>query len=163
MPWAYVGIGSNIDPLRHVRAGVRALVERFGALRISPVFASAPVGFEGPEFLNLVVGFETAEPPDAVAAALDEIERRHGRTADSLRFTPRALDLDLLLYDDLVLSSPSLTVPREDISRYAFVLRPLAELVPDGRHPVSGERFIDMWQAFPVHTQPLRRVEMALP
>lgn len=76
MPEVFVGVGSNSEPERELRLAVGAVAERFGALRLSAVYASAPVGFTGPDFLNLVLGFETDEPPQAVAAALHEIERR---------------------------------------------------------------------------------------
>jgi 2-amino-4-hydroxy-6-hydroxymethyldihydropteridine diphosphokinase len=157
----YVGIGSNVEPVRHVTSAVRGLRARFGPLLVSPVYASDPVGFNGPQFLNLVVGFDCSEPPEAVAAALDELERTHGRTADSRRFAPRGLDLDFLLYGDRIINS--LRLPRDDIRRYAFVLRPLAELAPDGRDPRSGERFADMWARFQAGAQPLLPVELPLP
>jgi 2-amino-4-hydroxy-6-hydroxymethyldihydropteridine diphosphokinase len=154
MPQVFLGIGSNIDPERHLRAAVRALATRFGSLRLSPVYASAAVGFEGAEFLNMVVALEAAEPPQGLAAILKQIEREQGGS--------RPLDIDFLLYGDLVLETPTLTLPRDDIRRYAFVLRPLAELAPGERHPLTGERYADLWAAFPAHTQPLRQVEIEL-
>lgn len=163
MPEVYVGIGSNVDPESNVRAAVAALADRFRPLLVSPVYASPPVGYEGPEFLNLVVAFETVETAAQVAAALDALEQRLGGGVQSPRFSPRAIDLDLLLYGDLVSDGAGLKLPRTDIREYAFVLCPLADLAPDGRHPETGERFADMWRAFPAQTQPLRRVEIALP
>jgi 2-amino-4-hydroxy-6-hydroxymethyldihydropteridine diphosphokinase len=73
--------------------------------------------------------------------------------------TARSLDLDLLLYDDLVMDDARLVLPREDITRYAFVLYPLAEIAPDARHPLSGERYADMWSAFDDSEQVLTRVD----
>lgn len=155
MPQVFLGIGSNIDPERHLRAAVGALATRFGSLRLSPVYASAAVGFEGAEFLNMVVGLETTEPPQSLATILKEIEREQGGES-------RPLDIDFLLYGDLILETPTLTLPRDDVHRYAFVLRPLAELAPAERHPLTGERYADMWAAFPAHTQPLQQVEIEL-
>lgn len=66
------------------------------------------------------------------------------------------------MYADRVIDTPELTLPREDVQRYAFVLRPLAELAPALRHPVTGRRLADMWAEFPAHTQPLRNVELEL-
>lgn len=164
MPEVFVGVGSNSEPERELRLAVGAVAERFGALRLSTVYASAPVGFAGPDFLNLVLGFETDEPPQAVAAALSEIERRQNSLSLPRGSEPhaRAIDLDLLLYADRVIDTPELTLPREDVQRYAFVLRPLAELAPALRHPVTGRRLVDMWAEFPAHAQPLRNVELEL-
>ena len=85
-----------------------------------------------------------------------EASRERERT---VHWGPRTLDLDLLLYDDAVIHEDGLTLPRDDITRYAFVLRPLAEIAGDARHPVSGERFADMWAAFDADSQRMRRVD----
>lgn len=154
MAQVFVGIGSNIEPEKHLRLAVQALRQRYGRLGCSAVYASAPVGFDGPEFLNMVVGLQTAEQPPEVAAALKALEQRHASL-------PRALDLDFLLYDDLIIDTAELQLPRDDIERFAFVLRPLAELAPGQRHPVNGRSFAELWAAFPVETQPLRAVEVA--
>lgn len=160
MAAVYIGVGSNLEPRRHVRSGVAALAARFGQLRSSPVYASAAVGCDGPEYLNLVVGFDSDEPPETVAEALKAIERAHGRTGECTHCT---LDLDLLLYGSVVLETPTLRLPRPDIDRYAFVLRPLAELAPQARHPLSGKSFAELWAAFPAADQLLQRVEIELP
>lgn len=160
MATVYIGVGSNQEPRRHVRSALAALAARFGLLRVSPVYAGAAVGGDGPEYLNLVVGCESEEPPEAVAAALKAIERAHGRGA-TRALCP--LDLDLLLYGDLVLETPTLRLPRPDIDRYAFVLRPLAELAPQARHPLSGKSFAELWADFPAADQPLQSVEIELP
>lgn len=155
MAQVFVGIGSNSEPEWHVAQGVQALAQRYGQLRCSSVYASAPIGCDGPEFLNLVVALQTEEPVEGVAARLKALEQQYSRT-------PRALDLDLLLYDDLILDTPQLRLPRSDIQNYAFVLRPLAELAPAMRHPVSGRCLAELWADFPAAAQPLRQVEVAL-
>src|SRR5690625_180141 len=153
MAQVFVGIGSNIEPERYLRLGVQGLAQRYGELSCSAVYASAPVGIEGPEFLNMVVGLETAAPAAEVAHARRTVERQHS-------LPPRALDLDFLLYDDLISQMPCL--PRADIERYAFVLRPLAEHAPTLRHPIRKVTYADLWAAFPATEQPLREVELAL-
>lgn len=158
----FVGVGSNSEPERQLRLAVQALAARFGKLCLSPVYASAPVGFEGPDFLNLVIGFETEELPQVVADALGSIERSQNQEPRGGRPDARAIDLDFLLYGDQVIETPTLMLPREDVQRYAFVLRPLAELAPTLRHPLTGRRLADMWVEFPAHTQPLRVVELEL-
>jgi 2-amino-4-hydroxy-6-hydroxymethyldihydropteridine diphosphokinase len=145
MTRVFVGLGSNVDRERSVRTGVAELRNRFGSLELSPVYENPAVGFTGDSFYNLVAAFETDLPPAAVDDILHDIEARHGRVRDSGSFAPRTLDLDLLLYGDLVARQGSVRVPREDIVRYAFVLRPLADLAGEMRHPVTGRTFREMW------------------
>lgn len=160
MTKVFIGIGSNSEPARQLRLAVQALADRYGKLSISTVYVSAPVGIDGPDFLNLVVGVDTADPPLLVAQTLKEIECRQNRLAGSGH--SRAIDLDFLLYGSRVIDTPELTLPREDIRQHAFVLRPLAELAPTLRHPVTGQCLAAMWAAFPAQSQPLRIVELEL-
>lgn len=162
MARVYVSIGSNIERDRNVRAAVAALRSRFGAVQLSPVYENRPIGFDGDDFYNLVAGFDTGEPPETVAATLHAIEQQQGRTRTGSRFGPRTLDLDLLLYDDLVRDDENLRLPRDEIREYACVLRPLAELAPDVRHPETGETFAQLWARFPQSRQPLVPVEIDL-
>jgi 2-amino-4-hydroxy-6-hydroxymethyldihydropteridine diphosphokinase len=145
----HIGMGSNVDRERNIRSGLAALAVRFAPLALSPLYEATAVGFSGDDFLNLVVGADTALSPIEVMRALREIEYAHGRVRGEARFAPRTLDLDLLLYDDLVASGEDYTVPRRDIVEYAFVLKPLADLWPSGRHPALGLTYAEMWAAFP--------------
>lgn len=145
MTRVFVGVGSNVDRERSIRAGIAELRDRFGSLELSPVYESSAVGFTGDSFYNLVAAFDTDLSPETVDDILHDIEGRHGRSRDSGSFAPRTLDLDLLLYGDLVAQQGSVRVPREDIVRYAFVLRPLADLAGEVRHPVTGRTFREMW------------------
>lgn len=149
----FVAAGSNITPRRHLAAGLRALAGRFGVLRLSPVYRNSPVGFDGEDFLNMVVGFETGAPVTEVAAALAAIEAANGRTRAEEKFAPRTLDLDLLLYGDLVTRAGGLELPRDEITRYAFVLKPLADLAGERPHPVLGRSYAALWAEFdgPAH------------
>jgi len=158
----YVSIGSNIEREKNVRAAVAALRDRFGTVQLSRVYQNRPIGFDGDDFYNLVAGFDTGESPETVAAALHAIEQDQGRTRGPSRFSPRTLDLDLLLYDDLIRDDKTLRLPRSEIREYACVLRPLAELAPDTRHPETGETFTQMWARFPQSRQPLTPVEIDL-
>jgi len=151
----FVSVGSNVEPARHVRAGVEALRRRFGPLRVSTVYQCPAVGFSGDDFYNLVLSFHTGEDPYAVARALHEIEAAMGRRRGGPRFASRTLDLDLILHGDAVLQEPTLRLPRPDILRYAFVLRPLAELAPDLRHPVEGRSYAELWSGFDASDQPM--------
>jgi len=143
----YIGAGSNIDPAAHLCQARDALAGHFGPLAVSPVYRTKAVGFDGDDFLNAVFAFSSCASPRNVVAVLDEIERLAGRRKPANSFTPRSLDLDLLLYGDLVCDEPGLKLPRDDITRYAFVLAPLADLAPDLVHPVTGARIRDLWAA----------------
>lgn len=150
----FVAVGSNVDPEHNLRWGLAQMRERFGALRVSPVYRNAPVGFTGDDFYNLVVAFDTDEPPRAVSEALDEMENRCGRERGGNPFGPRTLDLDLLLHGDTVLSEPGLVLPRPDLKRYGFMLGPLAALAGDRRDPVSGRTWAELWAEFDRSGQP---------
>ena len=144
----YVGIGSNIDREQNVTSGLAALEGIFGRLDISSVFATTAVGFDGADFYNLVVGFDSDETPEAIVKILKTIESDHGRKHDEPKFSGRSLDLDLLTCDDRIVRTERISIPREDILKYAFVLKPLAEIAPDTRHPETGETYRELWNAF---------------
>lgn len=162
MARVYVSVGSNIERERHVHSGIAALHAAFGLLTLSPVYESKAVGFDGDDFFNLVVGFDTGQPVRAVAETLRGIERAHDRDRRAPRFSSRTLDLDLLLYDDEVRKDGDLKLPREEITRYAFVLGPLAEIAGERRHPVLHRRFSELWAEFDKDAQPMRQVELQL-
>ncbi len=155
MPQVFVGIGSNIEREKNIRGGVADLRRRFGELSLSTVYESEAVGFDGNNFYNMVAAFDSDEGVEAITKALHEIEDAHGRTREGPRFSSRTLDIDLLLYGDLVLQQGKLELPRDEITKNAFVLRPMAELVPELRHPVLEQNYSELWQAFDKQKQPL--------
>ena len=157
MARVYVSIGSNIDREQNIDAALRELSAAYQELEQSSVYESDAVGFDSAPFYNMVVGFRTDESPRAIQDSLHAIENRHGRLRTAA-LSARTLDLDLLLYDDLVMSEGKLVLPRDDIERYAFVLAPLAEIAGNARHPVSGVSYADMWAAFDDSRQALTRV-----
>ena len=138
MPEVFIGAGSNADPERSLRLALAELDRRFGAARRSHVYRSAAVGVPAADYLNLVVAFETARSVDAVKDALRAIEALAGRTANRGDRAVCELDLDLLLYGRRVDAGRRL--PRPGLFALPFVLVPLAELAPELRHPVTGER-----------------------
>jgi 2-amino-4-hydroxy-6-hydroxymethyldihydropteridine diphosphokinase len=158
MAQVYVSVGSNIDRERNISAALQGLTELYGELQLSSVYESEAVGFDSEPFYNLVLGYTTDQSPQTVQAELHRIEDRFGRLRTGA-LSARTLDLDLLLYDDLVMSDGKLVLPREDITRYAFVLGPLAEIAATARHPVSGVTYADMWAAFDDSKQALTRVD----
>ncbi|KAA8978031.1 2-amino-4-hydroxy-6-hydroxymethyldihydropteridine diphosphokinase [Halospina sp. K52047b] len=144
----YISIGSNQNTVVNVRAALDALSARFGELAISSVYESEAVGFEGENFLNLVVALNTDEPVGPLAEWLKQVEDDNGRERNRPRFSSRTLDLDVLTYGALVGTIDGVELPRSEILSNAFVLQPLAEIAPDERHPVSGERYADLWQSY---------------
>jgi 2-amino-4-hydroxy-6-hydroxymethyldihydropteridine diphosphokinase len=155
MPRVFVGIGSNIEREENIRAGVADLRRRFGELSLSTVYESEAVGFDGNNFYNMVAAFDSDEDVAAINQALHEIEDAHGRTREGPRFSSRTLDIDLLLYGDRVMQQGKLVLPRDEITRNAFVLCPMAELAPELRHPVLDKSYAELWRVFDKQKQPL--------
>jgi len=155
----YISLGSNIDREKNTRAGVDALREKFGELELSSVYESEAVGFNGAAFYNMVIACEAAEDVYHTNQALREIEDTHGRDRSGPRFSSRTLDLDLLLYNDLVFNEAGLKLPREEILHNAFVLWPLAEIAPTLKHPENGKSYAELWEAFDKHKENLKPVE----
>ncbi len=158
MAQVYVSIGSNIDRCKYIAIALQLLEEAYGPLVLSPVYESAAVGFESAPFYNLVAGFETTEDPRTVQERLHAIEDDNGRDRGA-GLAARTLDIDILLYDDRVMDQDGVVLPRDDITRYAFVLRPLAEIAGGRRHPVSGRRFDELWAEFDDASQVLQQVD----
>lgn len=148
MSRVYVSIGSNIDRAVYIRTGVAGLRARYRDVILSTVYETRAVGFTGDDFYNLVASFDTDREVRQVVADLREIELNAGRGHGAERFVSRTLDLDLLLYDDLVMDDGRIKLPRDEILRYAFVLGPLAEIASDVRHPALGMSFGDLWNRF---------------
>jgi 2-amino-4-hydroxy-6-hydroxymethyldihydropteridine diphosphokinase len=148
MPKGYISIGSNIDKDKNILASLHALEHHFGKLTPSSIYESESVGFTGDTFYNLVVGFNSELGVKEVAKQLRQIELDNGRTRDSQKFSSRTLDLDLILYDDLILNDGRLQIPRDEIERYAFVLEPLAEIAPALKHPISHISYAELWEKF---------------
>lgn len=161
MARVYLSLGSNQQPHRHLRAALAELRERFGAIEVSPAYRSAAVGFDGADFVNLAVGLETALEPQPLNDWLHALEDRHGRRRDVARYSDRTLDIDIVLYGDRVIDGPGhLQVPRAEL-QHAFVLRPLADIAPQVRHPVSGQSMAALWAAFPAEREPLAEESLA--
>ncbi len=158
MARVYVSVGSNIERSRNVASCLRALEAEFGTLAVSPIYECPAVGFDGDDFYNLAVGFDTALPVRELQRLLREIEYAHGRARGPAKFAARTLDLDLLLYDELVLHAEGIDVPRAEITRYAFVLKPLTDIAGNRRHPVIGRTFAELWAGFDQTQTPLRAV-----
>jgi len=145
MSIAWLGLGSNVNAETHIRAGIDALRETFGEISLSPAYSSTAVGFEGNDFINLVARVKTNMHPLELRQYLRNLEDRYGRQRDVPKFSDRSLDIDILLYDDLVLLSPVLEIPRAEILKFAHVLKPLTDLDPDLVHPSELCSMRDIW------------------
>jgi len=159
MARVYVSVGSNIDQNKYISRGVDALNQRYSPIICSPVYESVAVGFDGDNFYNLVVGFDTNESVDVVDANLNIIEDKNDRDRNGPKFSARTLDLDLLLYDQLILNSDSLTLPRPEIYENAFVLQPLADISDKLIDPISKKTFVQLWSEFDKNKQSLWQIE----
>jgi 2-amino-4-hydroxy-6-hydroxymethyldihydropteridine diphosphokinase len=151
LPQILLSLGSNIEPERNLRAAVRALQAQFGALQLSPVYQGPAQGFAGPPFLNLVAACHSPLAVTQILSQLKALEDQLGRSRGGAKFASRSIDIDLLTYGELC-SPPctdqaGLNIPRDEILRYAFVLKPLADLVGDQRHPCLRITYAELWQA----------------
>ncbi len=161
MAQVFVSIGSNIDREANIRRAVEGLRDTFGDLRLSPVYESRAVGFSGDDFFNLVAAFVTDRPVEEVVGVLRSIEDRLGRDRHQPRFSSRTIDLDLLTYDRLILDTPGLKLPREELIENAFILKPMADLAGEDIHPLAGQSYAQLWRAYDAARQPLREVEFS--
>ncbi|WP_404399842.1 2-amino-4-hydroxy-6-hydroxymethyldihydropteridine diphosphokinase [Idiomarina seosinensis] len=147
MAQIFLGIGSNIDREQHILSGLIALAENFTWQKRSRVFESRAVGFAGKPFYNLVVEVTSTKSVSEVFSVCKHIEQQNGRSEHSPKYSPRSLDIDMLLYDDLV-SARCPQLPRAEITENAFVLWPLAEIAPSRRHPLLNKSFADLWRDY---------------
>jgi len=153
----YVSVGSNVDRRKNIALALEQLANEFGAIEQSSVYESDAVGFNSAPFYNLVIGFCSDESPRDIQEKLHAIEDSCGRVR-SRELSARTMDLDLLLYADLVVDEAGLCLPRSDITLYAFVLCPLAEIAGEEKHLITGESYANMWSAFDDPEQVLTRI-----
>jgi 2-amino-4-hydroxy-6-hydroxymethyldihydropteridine diphosphokinase len=158
VPEVYVAAGSNIAPERNLAQAVAELAREFPGARFSPWYRNRAVGFEGDDFINLVAGFHTELPVRQVLARLQAIEARCGRVRAAPRWAPRSMDLDVLLYGNLVCDEPGLTLPRPDLLKRAYMLGPLAVLAPQVVHPTAHLTIAELWRRFDQAAHPLEPV-----
>lgn len=155
-----VSLGSNVAPEKHIRQCLDALEEAFGALQVSRVFESEPVGFNGPvNFYNAVVAFQSDWTAAKLQAWAKQLEIAHGRAPAMAKHSPRALDIDLLTVGSICGVVDNITLPRAELTYHAFILQPLAELLPEERHPCSGVSYATLWQNFELGSQRLWAVD----
>lgn len=155
----FLGLGSNKDAAVMLASALEALTAQFGELELSPVYESEAVGFNGANFLNMVVRVQTALSVGELLKALRAIEDAHGRDRRHPKFASRTLDIDILTYDRCVGDFDGVQLPRDEVLKNAFVLRPLADRWPDFTHPVKNRTYADLWQSYDHASQKLWRAE----
>lgn len=146
-----LSLGSNMLPHANLRSAIAALRDRFGQVCVSSVYRFPAVGFDGPDFLNAAAVIETGLSPQALNDWLHALEDAHGRDRSGPRYGDRPLDIDIVLFGDLVLDGAGhLQIPRDELA-HAFVLKPLADIAPQMVQPVTGETMLQMWRQHPEH------------
>jgi 2-amino-4-hydroxy-6-hydroxymethyldihydropteridine diphosphokinase len=146
VPSVFVAAGSNVNPSEHLRIALAEIERIYAPLRVSPAYRNKAVGFDGEDFINLVVAFDTDEPVEQVRERLQAVEAVCGRLRDAPRWAPRTMDLDILLYGDRVNDEPGLVLPRPDLVRRPYMLKPMADLDPDFVHPTLGKTMRELWR-----------------
>jgi len=154
-----LSLGSNYKPQSYIVAGLDALHARYGELRISSVFESVAVGFSGANFLNLVVVIETDEPLSTLAQELKRIEDDNDRERSGPKFSGRTLDIDILTFDGLSGVVEGIRLPRNEILENAYVLWPLAQVLPSDIHPIAAKSYEQLWDDYDRSRQQLWPVD----
>ena len=157
VPSVHLGIGSNIDAKKNLELALNELAKRFGELDKSSVYRSRAYGFDGDDFLNMVVAINSALTPTEIHEQLEDIQRIAGRDRETRGYASRTLDIDLLLYGDLVIDQPPIRLPRADVLRFSFVLGPLAEIAAELRHPETRQSYRVHWNNFDTDSHPITR------
>jgi 2-amino-4-hydroxy-6-hydroxymethyldihydropteridine diphosphokinase len=155
-----VAAGSNVEPRVNLRRALDALARYYPALVRSTAYRNRAVGFEGEDFINLVVGFDTGDDVRTVIEHLHEAESLCGRARHAPKWAPRSMDLDILLFGDRVCDEPGLVLPRPDLVRRAYMLGPAAEIAPDTVHPTLGLTLAELWRNFAQDEHPMVAVEL---
>ena len=147
----HINIGSNQNRRQNISAAIKALELAFTDLIISSVYQSPAEGFNGDDFYNVGVNAQTDLSVEDTADTLREIEQNQGRDRTQPKFSSRKIDLDLVLYDQVI--DERVNLPRDDILKYAFVLAPLTELNAELIHPVEQQSYQALWQSFQSNNQ----------
>lgn len=163
MTQIFVSLGSNIEAKENLSKALHCLHRRYGPLILSPVYESLSVGFAGDNFLNMVAAYDSKETVQQAAASLKDFEQQLGRKKESKGFKSRNIDLDLILYGDEVIETENIQLPRDEIRRYAFVLRPLADIYSQGLDPLSQKTYAQLWAEFDDAEQKLWPMEITFP
>ncbi len=158
--WAFLSVGSNLgDPLRNCRAGIAMLCAsgQVELSALSPFYWTEPVDYLDQQwFLNAALKIRTTLSPLDLLARLQAAQTALGRKADAIRFGPRLLDLDILFYDEMVMTSDRLTIPHPRMHKRRFVLRPICDIDATIVHPVLQRTVGELLRRLPPDSQKMR-------
>ena len=132
----FIGIGSNLNKTKNIKSCISKIKNDYENVKLSPVYETKTMGFDGPNFYNLVCSFNTTEDIYKLKEKLNKIELDHGRNLNETKYSSRTLDIDILYYDNLISSNDKIKIPRKEIIEYDFVLRPLIDIDAEFIHPV---------------------------
>lgn len=163
MQAVYVAAGSNVDPERNLARACGEIARSWPDVIFSRAYRNQAVGFEGPDFINMVLGFHTRDPIEPVIARLRDIEVLCGRPRNSPKWASRAMDLDVLLFGALVEKTADYTVPRPDLLKRPYMLGPMAEIASGVVHPTASKTIGELWQEFDRDAHSMAPVTIALP
>lgn len=144
----HLSLGSNIHREQNIRQALTKLENRFGSLKVSPIYESEAVGFDGDRFLNLIVLIETDLSLTQLSQLLKRMEDEQGRDRKGAKFGARTLDIDIVTYDDRVGEYAGIELPRPELYYNAFVLRPMADLDPEGYDPKTRRTYRELFAEF---------------
>ena len=144
----YLSLGSNINAEENIRSAINALKESYGDLDISKIYESESVGFEGDNFLNLVVAINYAGEVAGLVQELKTMEDELGRIRGGEKFSSRSIDIDIVLFGSLCGEFSGVTLPRKEINYNAYVLLPLKEMAPDLLDPSTGLSMEGLWDKY---------------
>lgn len=159
----FVAAGSNVEPEKNLARACAEISKSWNDAFFSRAYRNAAVGFDGPEFINLVLGFSTAQPLSAVITRLRAIETQCGRPRFAPKWASRTMDLDVLLFGDLVEQTSEYTLPRPDLLKRPYMLGPMAEIAPDVVHPTVGKSIGLLWKEFDRGGHEMSPVTIELP
>ena len=144
----YVAAGSNVEPEKNLARACEEFAKSWTDVRFSHAYRNKAVGFDGPDFLNMVVSFHTTEPIEPVIARLREIETLCGRPRNAPKWASRSMDLDILLFGARIEKTADYTLPRPDLLKRPYMLGPMAEIAPHVKHPTEGKTIGELWEQF---------------
>ena len=160
MARTYISVGSNVDARKNTINVIAELKARFGVLTCSKIYESKAVGFDGDDFLNLVVAADTELSVGELSQLLKSIEVQYGRKKGQPKFSARTLDLDILTYDDLCGNYDGVELPRGEILSYAFVLLPLVDVAAEELHVEKKKSYRTLWEEFTGDKQGLWPIDL---
>ena len=159
----FVAAGSNVEPEKNLARACAAIAHSWHDAVFSRAYRNVAVGFDGPDFINLVTGFSTAQPLDAVIAHLRAIETQCGRPRYAPKWASRTMDLDVLLFGDRVEQTSEYTLPRPDLLKRPYMLGPLAEIASEVVHPTEKRSIGELWKAFDRDGHAMTQVAIEVP